>query len=184
MVCGVHLNIFLWCHVSGYLLMGYPSSITLHTEGILSHIHKGSELANSSVKSNQQSAVVPRWKETAWSASIVLAVYFFQLVHLTATVLMGPTNQYTKWRKEDFIQTHILISIANIFRVWIHRWQGPVTRSFDVNGWTKSHGAGDLRRHRAHYGVTVLMCDTIIIAGVYIQQLMENWIFRNSYIQC
>ena len=44
--------------------------------------------------------------------------------------------------------------------------QRPVTRSFDVlcdlrekriNGCANNHEADDLRRHRAHYGVTVMM---------------------------
>ena len=40
--------------------------------------------------------------------------------------------------------------------------QRPVTRSFDVdlrliNGWVNNSEAGDLRRHRAHYDVTVMM---------------------------
>ena len=37
--------------------------------------------------------------------------------------------------------------------------QGPVTGSFDVfltNGWVNNREAGDLRRYRAHYDVTVL----------------------------
>ena len=41
--------------------------------------------------------------------------------------------------------------------------QRPVTRSFDVslictriNGWVNNGDAGDLRRHRAHYDVTVM----------------------------
>ena len=41
--------------------------------------------------------------------------------------------------------------------------QRPVTRSFDVsliyvwiNGWVNNREAGDLRRHRAHYDVTVM----------------------------
>ena len=41
--------------------------------------------------------------------------------------------------------------------------QRPVTRSFDVffdlrwiNGWVNNGEAGDLRRHRAHYGVIVM----------------------------
>ena len=45
--------------------------------------------------------------------------------------------------------------------------QRPVTRSFDVffdlclnNGWVKNREAGDLRRHRAHYDVIVMM-DTL-----------------------
>ena len=40
--------------------------------------------------------------------------------------------------------------------------QRPVTRSFDVifdlNGWVNNREAGDLRRHRPHYGVTVMCC--------------------------
>ena len=42
--------------------------------------------------------------------------------------------------------------------------QRPVTRSFDVffdlcliNGWVNNRETGDLRRHRAHYDVTVMM---------------------------
>ena len=41
--------------------------------------------------------------------------------------------------------------------------QRPVTRSFDVffdlrlkNGWANNRDADDLRRHRAHYDVTVM----------------------------
>ena len=41
--------------------------------------------------------------------------------------------------------------------------QRPVTRSFDVffdvrlkNGWAIHQDAGDLRRHRAHYDITVM----------------------------
>ena len=41
--------------------------------------------------------------------------------------------------------------------------QRPVTRSFDVffdlrlnNGWVNNRKAGDSRRYRAHYGVTVM----------------------------
>ena len=42
--------------------------------------------------------------------------------------------------------------------------QRPVTRSFDVffdlrlnNGWANNRGAGDLRRYRAHYDITVMV---------------------------
>ena len=44
------------------------------------------------------------------------------------------------------------------------RAQRPVTRSFDVffdlrlnNGWVNNGEAGDLRRHRAHYDVIVML---------------------------
>ena len=64
-------------------------------------------------------------------------------------------------------------SNGNIFRVTGPLWgesfgqrrfppQRPVTRSFDVsfdlrlNGWANNRDAGDLRRHRAHYDITVM----------------------------
>ena len=50
----------------------------------------------------------------------------------------------------------------------VHRWiltKGPVTQSFDIffdlllnEGWVNNHEAGDLRRHRIHYDVTVIIC--------------------------
>ena len=74
-------------------------------------------------------------------------------------------------------QNHYMITSSNwnIFRVTgplcaefsIHRWillTKPVARSFDVfslicacrNGWANNREAGDLRRHRAYYKVTVM----------------------------
>ena len=39
--------------------------------------------------------------------------------------------------------------------------QRPVTQSFDIffeiNGWVNNGEAGDLRRHRAHYDVIVML---------------------------
>ena len=37
--------------------------------------------------------------------------------------------------------------------------QRPVTRNFDfcLNGWIKNRESGDLRRHRAHYDVTLMI---------------------------
>ena len=46
--------------------------------------------------------------------------------------------------------------------------QGPVTRSFDVffdlnNGGVNNREAGDWRRHRAHYDVTVLSNSKLVV---------------------
>ena len=48
--------------------------------------------------------------------------------------------------------------------------QRPVTRSFDVsficvwiNGWVNNRKAGDLRRYRAHYNVTVMLLSTLAL---------------------
>ena len=66
--------------------------------------------------------------------------------------------------------------------------QSPVTRSFDVlfdlrlnNGWVNNRDAGDLRRHRAHYDVTVmawfyrgLIWNQVKIASVVISLSVQN----------
>ena len=48
--------------------------------------------------------------------------------------------------------------------------QRPVTRSFDVslicawtNGWINNRDAGDLRRHRTHYDVTVMLFASFMV---------------------
>ena len=53
--------------------------------------------------------------------------------------------------------------------------QRPVTHSFDVffdlrriNGWVNNHEAGDLRRHRLHYGVIVMMFMAALIVSEWL----------------
>ena len=52
--------------------------------------------------------------------------------------------------------------------------QRPVTRSFDIslicvwiNGWVNSSEAGDLRRYRAHYAVTVMSHPSLSLTLIY-----------------
>ena len=40
---------------------------------------------------------------------------------------------------------------ANDAELWCFRWSAP-----EINGWVNNREAGDLRRHRAHYDVTVM----------------------------
>ena len=78
------------------------------------------------------------------------------------------------------VHSTMIIKWKHFPRYWpfvrgIHRSPGgfpsqrPVTRSFDVffdlglnDGWTNSRDAGDLRRHHAHYEVSV-MCDLYFV---------------------
>ena len=62
--------------------------------------------------------------------------------------------------------------------------QRPVTRSLDVffdlrlnNGWVNNGEAGDLRRYRAHYDVTVMSTQklSLYILGLMKQIASENW---------
>ena len=55
------------------------------------------------------------------------------------------------------------------------QWRGPLMFCLIctwINGWVNNRGAGDLRRHRAHYDVTVMLdnrllwnCRQIIVPG-------------------
>ena len=61
--------------------------------------------------------------------------------------------------------------------------QRPMTRSFDIflfcawtNGWAKNPDVGDLRRHRAHYDVTV-MCKRLNFHAV-ISVSKSGWTLR------
>ena len=40
--------------------------------------------------------------------------------------------------------------------LWCFRWSAPW-----INGWVNNREAGDLRRHRAHYDVIVMMCQSL-----------------------
>ena len=62
--------------------------------------------------------------------------------------------------------------------------QGPVTRSFDVffdlrlnNCWVNNREAGDLRRYRAHYDVTVMYSGWlhVDVIKIYLQNLNQIW---------
>ena len=86
-------------------------------------------------------------------------------------------------------------SNENIFRVTGHlcgefigdRWipsQSPVTRSFMfssiwawMNGWINIHEAGDLRRHSAHYDVTVMLMITLWGWGCGLRLWMHEQLF-------
>ena len=90
------------------------------------------------------------------------------------------------------------LSNGNIFRITGplcgeftgHRWiphKRPVTRSFDVffnlrlnNGWANIREAGDLRRHRVHYDVTIillLLCVSCILASTK-RSIQYQWQHR------
>ena len=67
----------------------------------------------------------------------------------------------------------------------------PVTRSFDgfficawTNGWVNNQDVGDVRRHRAHYDVTVMWCRIVIqwSWGVQRVTLVQFWIGETGQI--
>ena len=62
--------------------------------------------------------------------------------------------------------------------------QRPVTRSFDIfldlrlkKGWANNRDAGDLRRHRAHYDVTVMFCNEYCHISISKHELNCNNLF-------
>ena len=65
--------------------------------------------------------------------------------------------------------------------------QKPVTQSFDVslicariNDWVNNRKAGDLRRHRAHNDVIVMMWNNLMISPPFPFQVQTKW-FKRSY---
>ena len=66
--------------------------------------------------------------------------------------------------------------------------QGPVTRSFDIyfdlrpftlicariNGRVNNREGGDLRHHRAHYDVIVMMVNIIMVSTLYVLNCVED----------
>ena len=98
--------------------------------------------------------------------------------HLQVTMSFNKKNTKKKHKKVKHPISWLVMmtsSNGNIFRVTGHLCgecefpaQRPVTQSFDVfslicawiNCWVNNREAGDFRRHRAHYGVTVLSLET------------------------
>ena len=69
----------------------------------------------------------------------------------------------------------------------IHWSQRPVTRSFDffnctsTNSWANSRNAGDLRRRRAHYDVTVMLMKFSLLAALEsVFECSQLWTFREN----
>ena len=68
------------------------------------------------------------------------------------------------WRHQMEIFSALLaICVVNSPLIGEFPAQRPVTRSFDIffdlcmnDGWVNNRGAGDLRRHRAHYDITMM----------------------------
>ena len=93
-------------------------------------------VSNSNWSSNKLQGF--KQSETNWSFKglMWLQGYFRAL---SAVVCRVP------WRCLAFMVTS---SSGSIFRVWSAPW---------INGWVNNREAGDLRRHRSHYGVIVML---------------------------
>ena len=69
------------------------------------------------------------------------------------------------------------------------QWREPLMFSLictRINGWVNNGEAGDLRRHRAHYDVTIMCISLLIlhfIADKKMQLISIDMTFRESYIK-
>ena len=78
----------------------------------------------------------------------------------------------------------MMTSSKNIFRV-TGQWRGALMFSFicaRINGWVNNGDAGDLRRHRAHYDITVmvimgalLLIETLIVITMGMLLCLRMW---------
>ena len=77
----------------------------------------------------------------------------------------------------------IPLTKASDAELWYFLWSAP-----EINGSTNNHDAGDLRRYRAHYDVTVMKWTNSVqdlphILPQYIKQKAKNeWIFCASNV--
>ena len=81
-------------------------------------------------------------------------------------IVLFPMNQYTCWRPQmKTFSVFLALCVGNSPVTIEFPSQRPVTRSFDVyfdlrlnKTLSKQSSAGNLRRNRAHYDVTVMVC--------------------------
>ena len=124
---------------------------------------------------------ISRWQRTRGRRNCVQSI----------AVFVAPCYRYTggivlvDWGNQEYTFRDDVIKRKHFPRYWpfvrgIHRYpQKPETRSFDVffdlrlkNGWVNNRNAGDLRRHCAHFDVTVMYevdCSIMpFVAGSYL----------------
>ena len=115
-----------------------------------------------------------------WNNSFNLIILSFQISNrqLASTTLRSVKpalwfNTCPWWRHQMEIFSALLaILCGELIGTGEFPAQRPMTRSFMfslicacINGWVKNREAGDLRRHRAHYDVIVMLSDTYILCG-------------------
>ena len=111
------------------------------------------------------------------------------LLHAEVRAFKWPDSHHSRWRYQMEICPRYWPFVRGIHRWPVDsphkdQWLGTLIFFFIctwTDGWVNYRDAGDLRRHRAHYYVTVMFCwfDT--------QTLHREWInthFRNSEHNC
>ena len=77
--------------------------------------------------------------------------------------LSGILHAYTWWRHQmELFSALLAVCAVNspVNSLYKGQWRGALTFSFTyawINGWLNYRDAGDLRRHRSHYDVTVMI---------------------------
>ena len=143
-----------------------------------------------------------------------LSPKFFALRVSLKHVFTGELSLHISWRSNHLLHLYFLFSwwrhqmetcsTSLTFVRGIHRWLRGIHRSpvnspdtdqwrgalmFSLiyawtNGWVNNQDAGDLRRHRAHYDVTVMWCRTVIQWSFGVQRvtLVQFWIGETGQI--
>ena len=123
-----------------------------------------------------------QWVSTEWSIysqrewPIMTMIQFRSSVHngsgVRSIYVSSCRAEFTWWRHQMETFSALLAFLRGIHR-WIPftkgQWRGALMFSLIcawINGWVNSREAGDLRRHRAHYDVTVMIFSTLTWYGL------------------
>ena len=130
------------------------------------------------------------WLQISWRSTHLLHLYFLFLWwrhHMeTCSASLAFVRGIHRWLRG--------IHRSPVYSPHTDQWHGASMFSLIcawINGWVNNQDAGDLRRHRAHYDVTVMRCrivsDPVIRAavgsfGVQRVTLVQFWICETGQI--
>ena len=110
--------------------------------------------------------LVPTWRQGIYNHLLGSSQMYISVIPKLFSVYMPRSLRHTmSWWRHQMENFFALLAICagNSPVPGEFPTQKPVTRSFDVffdlrpiNGWVNNGEAGDLRRHRAHYDVSVV----------------------------
>ena len=103
---------------------------------------------------NGVKAILPQWNMW-WHMPALLHTRLLATRHMYLCSIINPLPW---WHHQmETFSTLLANCVGNSPVTSEFAVQRPVRQSFEVNGWINNRKAGDLRRYRAHYDITVML---------------------------